>query len=77
MGHVQKQLMARAYEWLGSWIPPRDLEDIGLERTSQDVSCEDEMQNVHTFLQQAEKLEPTPEVGNQYIRAEKCFLEGI
>ena len=62
-----KQFMASVYERLGSQVPPRDLEDIGLEDTLQYDPYEDAMQNKQSFLQLAEELEPMPEVGNQYI----------
>ena len=41
-----------------------------LENTTQYDPYEDEMQNKQTFPQIVEELEPTPELGNQYIGAE-------
>ena len=57
--NAQDQLMARVYEWLGSCILPRELEDIGLKSTLQYDPYEDETQNEHSFHQLAEELELT------------------
>ena len=46
---AQEQFTARVYEMLGSWVLPRELEDIGLENTPQYDSYEDETQNEQTF----------------------------
>ena len=62
--------MARVYERLGSWVLPRDLEDIVLENTPQYYLSEDKMQNEQTFSQLIEELEPMPEAGDHYIGAE-------
>ena len=40
-----------------------------LENTLQYNTDDDETQNKQSFPQQAEKLEPTPEVGDHYIGA--------
>ena len=63
---VQEQFMARVYEMLGSWVLPRELEDIRLAITPQYDLSEDETQNKQTFPQLAEELEPMPEVGDHY-----------
>ena len=62
--------MARVHDRLGSCVLPRDLEDLGLENTPQYDLCEDETQNIQSFPQLAEELEPMPEVGDHYIGAE-------
>ena len=46
--------MARVYDRLGSWVIPRDLEDLGLENTPQYDLYEDETQNKQSFPQLAE-----------------------
>ena len=58
------QFMAKVYGKLGSCILPRKLKDIGLEDTPQYDPYEDETQNEQTFPQQAEELEPMPEMGD-------------
>ena len=68
--------MARVHKRLGSCVLPRDLEDIGLEDTPKYDPYEDEKQNKQSFSQLAEELEPTPEVGNQYIGAEILLPRG-
>ena len=52
---AQEQFTARVYEMLGSWVLPRELEDIGLENARQ-YEYEVETQNEQTFLQLAEEL---------------------
>ena len=49
---AQEQFMARVYERLGSWVLPRELNNIGLENTPQYDLYEDETQNKQPFLQQ-------------------------
>ena len=44
-----KQFMARVCERLGSWILPRELENIGQENTQQYDPYEDETQNKQSF----------------------------
>ena len=73
---AQKHFMARVYERLGSWVLPRELEDIVLENTPQYDPYEDESQNRQTVPQLAEELEPMPEVCNQYIGAEIMLPRG-
>ena len=68
--------MSRVYERLGSRVLPRELEDIGLENTPQSDPYEDETQNKQLFLQLADELEPTPEVGDHYIRAKILLPSG-
>ena len=67
---AQEQFMARVYERLGSWVVPSELEDVGLGNTPQHDPYEDETQNEQSFSMLAEKLEPMPEVGHLYIKAE-------
>ena len=73
---TQEQLMARVYEKLGSLVLPRALEDIGLKNTPHYDPYEDETQNMQTFSLIAEKLDPTPEVGDHYIGAEILLPRG-
>ena len=61
--------MTRVYERWGSWVLPRELEDIGLEKIPEYDPYEDETQNEQTFLQLAEELKPTSEVGDHYTGA--------
>ena len=68
--------MARVYERLGSWVLPRELEDIGLENIPLYDPYEDDTQNEQTFAQLAEELEPMPEVRDYYIRAEILLPRG-
>ena len=53
---AQEQFMARVHERLGSYILPRELEDLGLEDTPQYNPYEDETQNKQLFPQLAEEL---------------------
>ena len=46
---AQEQFMARVHEKLGSWVLPRELEDIGLKITPQYDLYEDETQNQWKF----------------------------
>ena len=62
--------MARVNERLGSWVPPRELEDIGLENTQQSDPYGDETQHEQTFPELAEVLEPTSEVGYHHRRVD-------
>ena len=48
---VQEQYMARVYKKWGSWFLPRELDDIGLEMTSQYDPYEEETQNEQSFPQ--------------------------
>ena len=57
-------------------IPPKELEDIGLENTPQYDPYEDEMQNKQSFLQLAEELESMSEVGDHFIGAEIMLPRG-
>ena len=68
--------MSRVYERLGSHILPRELEDLGLEKTPQYDPYEDETPNEQTFPQLAEELEPMPKVGDHYIGAEILLPRG-
>ena len=54
---AQEQFMARVYEWLGSCVLPRGLEDLGLEDTPQYDPYEYGAQNEQTFSQLTEELE--------------------
>ena len=56
--------MARVHKKLGFHILPRELEDIGLEKTLQYDPYEDETQNKWTFPQSVEELEPMQEVAD-------------
>ena len=73
---AQEQFMARAYEKLGSWVLPRELENIGLENTPQYDPYEDETQNEQMIPQLAEELEPMPEVCDHYIGAKILLPRG-
>ena len=64
-----EQFIARVYEKLGSWVLPRELEDIGLENTSQYDPYEDEIQK-QTSPHLMEELELMPEVEDYYIGTE-------
>ena len=68
--------MARVYDKLGSWVVPRDLEDLGLENTPQYDPNEDKIQNKQSFPQLAEVLEPIPEVGDYCIGAKILLPRG-
>ena len=46
---VQEQFMARVYNRLRSLVLPSELEDIGLENTTQCDPHEDETQNMEAF----------------------------
>ena len=48
--------MDRVFERLGSWVLPRNLNDIRLESTPQYNPCEDETQNEQIFPQLAKEL---------------------
>ena len=65
--HVQEQLMDIVYERLGSLVPPRELEVIGLENTPQYDPNEYVIQNKQTFSQLEEEHETTLEVEDQYV----------
>ena len=63
--------MARVYERLGSWVLPRELENIGLENTPQYNPYEDKTENnEQTFSQLEKEQEPMPEMCDLYIGAE-------
>ena len=49
----QEQFMGRVHERLGSYVLPRELEDIGLENTAHYDSYEDETQSKQMFPQLA------------------------
>ena len=51
---AQDQFMTRVYEWLGSQVLPRELDDIRLENTSWYDPYEDKTQNEQSFPQLAE-----------------------
>ena len=59
--------MARVYERFGSWSKASELEDIGLENTSQYNPYENETQNEQMFPQLEEKLELMQDKGDHYI----------
>ena len=67
---AREYIMARVYEKLGLQVLPREFDDIGLENTPHNDLYEDETQNKQTFPQLEEELEPTPDVGDHYLRAE-------
>ena len=68
--------MARVHDRLGSCVLSRELEDLGLDDTSQYDPYEDETQNEQTFPQLVEELEPMPEVGDHYVGAEILLPRG-
>ena len=68
--------MTRVYDKLGSWVLPRELEDIGLENTHQYGPYKYETQNKQTFSQLSKELELMPELGDHYIRAEILLPRG-
>ena len=59
--------MARIYERLGSWVLPRELEDIVLENITHYFRYVGKTQNEQTFPQLAEELECISEVGDHDI----------
>ena len=67
--------MATAYDRLVTLILQWELEDLGLQDTSQYDPYEDETQNEQSFPQLAQELELMPEVGDLYVGAEIFFLE--
>ena len=71
-----ERFMAWVYERLGSWVPTRELEDIGLEYTLQYDPYEDVTQNKHVFPLLAEVQEPMPEGGDHYIGNEMLLHKG-
>ena len=73
---AQDQFMFRVYDKLGSCVLPRELEDLGVEYTSQYDPYDNKTQNEQTFPQLVEKLEPIPEVGDLYIGAEILLPRG-
>ena len=68
------QFMAMVHERLESQVLPTDLEDIGLEDTSQHDSYEDEKQNKQTFSPIEEAQEKTPKEADYYLGAEILLL---
>ena len=73
---ASEQFMARVYERLGSWVLPRDLEDIGQENTLEYDLYEEKIQNRKIFPQLAEELESISEVGDHYIGATMLLPRG-
>ena len=61
--------MAEVYERLGSWVLPREFEDIEQENTPQYDPYEDETQNKQIFPKLAEE-EPTIVVANHFTKQE-------
>ena len=59
-----------------SHVLPREVEDVGLEDTSQYKPYETETQNKQSFPQLTEELEPMPEVRDHYIRAKILLPRG-
>ena len=62
--------MVGMYERLGSWVLPRDLEDVRLDNTTLYNLYEDETPNGDTFLHLYKEIDPTPKVADQYLDAE-------
>ena len=63
---AREQSMARVYDRLGSWVLPRELEDIRLQNILQYNLYEDETHNNKSFPQLAEELKLMPEVEYLY-----------
>ena len=61
--------MARVHEKLGSWVLPKEMEDIGLKNIHSTIHMR-ETQNEHSFPQLKEVLEHTPEVAEQSVGVE-------
>ena len=73
---AQEQFMARVYERLGSWVLPRELEDIGLESTPQYDPYENDTQKSRHFPSQQKSKSPCQRWVTIIQEQRYCCLEG-